>query len=67
MRTATVILFLLALGCGSFGYWGLHTPSGRRAFAEMAGILPMASAWLSLVFAAAALVTGWLAWRGSRS
>lgn len=66
MRTATVILFLLALGCGIFGYWGLHTPSGRRAFDEMAGIIPQVAAWSSLVLAAAALVTGWLAWRGPR-
>ena len=66
MRTATLILFLLALGSGSFGYWGLHTASGRQAFDEMTGILPWVSAWASLALAAAAGVTGWLAWHGSR-
>ena len=66
MRTAALILFVLALASGSFGYWGQHTPSGREAFDEMAGILPQVSAWASLVLAAAALVTGWVAWRGSR-
>ncbi len=66
MRIAFVILLLLTVGCGAFGYWGVHTPAGRRAYDEMAGMIPMAAAWGSLLLAAATVVVGWFAFRGGK-
>ena len=36
MRTAAWLLSALAVACEAFGYWGLNTVAGRRAFDEMA-------------------------------
>lgn len=46
MRNAALILFALAIACEAFAYWGLSTAPGRRAFDEMAGMIPVAAAVL---------------------
>lgn len=56
MRRLALVLFLLALPLAAFGGWGLHTAAGRRAFDEMAGMLPLAAAWGSLLLAVLALL-----------
>jgi len=40
MRYLPPILLALAAICFAFYYWGLHTPAGRRAYDEMAGMIP---------------------------
>jgi len=52
MRNTAIILVALALACEAFAYWGLNTISGRHAFDEMAGMIPLAAAVLGLVLAA---------------
>jgi hypothetical protein len=44
-RWATALLAAGFAGAG-FGWWGLFTPSGRRSFDEMDGIIPAASGLL---------------------
>ena len=65
MRYVPPVLLGLALVCFAFAYWGLETPEGRRAYDEMAGIIPFAAgvAALVLVVLAAAI---WL-WRWFRA
>lgn len=46
MRNAALVLLVLALACEAFAYWGLSTVPGRRAFDEMAGMIPLAAAVL---------------------
>ncbi len=43
MRALSTILLVAALACFGFSYWGLNTASGRAAFDEMAGIIPLAA------------------------
>jgi hypothetical protein len=59
MRTAALNLIALAVACEAFGYWGLHTLAGRRAFDEMAGMIPLAAMGLGAVFAVAAAFAFW--------
>lgn len=40
MRAASVILLIAGTGLCSFGYWGMFTTSGRRAYDEMDGMYP---------------------------
>jgi hypothetical protein len=57
MRMLAYILIALALGCEVFAYWGLYTVSGRRAFDEMAGIIPWAAQFVGLfLFLGAAFI-----------
>ena len=64
MHKATILLLVLALACESFAYWGLSTVSGRRAFDEMAGMIPLASGLLGVLFALGSAFTFWRS-RGS--
>ena len=59
MRIAALCLAFLSLACATFALWGLGTPSGRAAFDEMAGILPLASGAASVLFALCALLAWW--------
>ena len=63
MRTVAVILFLVALVCEAFGYWGLNTVKGRQAYDEMAGIVPFAA---QVIGGFLALGAAFLWWRSSR-
>ena len=67
MRYLPLFLLTAALASLAFAYWGLETPGGRRAYDEMAGIIPMAAGFAGAVFFVAALGL-WL-WRrfGTRS
>ncbi len=57
-------LLLAALACAGFSWWGLNTLSGRAAFDEMAGIIPLAAAPLGLLLAMVAI---FICWRAARS
>lgn len=59
MRIASLVLAFLSLACAAFAVWGLGTPSGRRVFDEMAGILPLAAGVGAVVFALCAALTWW--------
>lgn len=60
MRYFPFILLTVAMGCIAFAYWGLETPSGRRTYDEMAGIIPMAVGLAGAVcFVAAAGIWVW--------
>lgn len=61
MRVVPLVFIGLAMACEAFAYWGLTTPSGRRAFDEMAGMIPLAAGGAGVVFALVALVTWWRA------
>jgi hypothetical protein len=43
MSRSAVVLFVVALALGAFGWWGLSTEAGRRRYDEMAGMIPMAA------------------------
>jgi hypothetical protein len=60
MRTIAVLLFVLTLACELFAYWGLNTVSGRAAFDEMAGMIPLA---VGIVGLPLAILSGWIWWR----
>jgi hypothetical protein len=61
VRALVPLLLVAGAGCFAFAYWGLKTPAGRRAFDEMAGIIPMVAGLVGAVFCVAALAL-WL-WR----
>ena len=54
---------LLALGAGllGFGLWGTRTAAGRRAFDEMAGMVPLAALALGAVLLLVGAALWW--WR----
>jgi len=58
-------LLVAAIACFAFAYWGLETPAGRRAYDEMAGMIPMAAALAGTVFCVCAVAI-WL-WRWWRA
>ena len=66
MRNNALVFFVLALACEAFAYWGLSTVSGRQAFDEMAGMIPVGSALLGGLFAAGSAFTFWLSTRIQR-
>ena len=43
MRHLPILLLTAAIACFGFSHWGLNTVSGRAAFDEMAGIIPLAA------------------------
>jgi len=59
MRNIALVFFALALGCEVFAYWGLSTVSGRRAFDEMAGMIPLAVGVAGVLFAIGSLIAWW--------
>lgn len=64
MRYLPLILVAAAVACLAFAYWGLATPAGRRAYDEMAGMIPMAAALAGAVFGLAAVAIWiWRWWR----
>ena len=62
MRPAIVALLLAGIACEVFAYWGMNTVRGRRAFDEMAGILPLAAAPTGVVLILLAAVLWWRTW-----
>ena len=65
MRYLPPALIAVAVACFAFAYWGLETPEGRRAYDEMAGMIPFGAGLIGvlLVLVAAAI---W-AWRWFRT
>ncbi len=62
MRILWKALLILAAGLAMFGYWGMFTQAGGRAFDEMDGMIPFFAAVASpIVFAIGALA--WWRWR----
>ena len=63
MRKLALILFLVALACEAFGYWGLHTVEGQHAYDEMAGIVPFAAQVIGGILV---VVAAFVWWRSAR-
>lgn len=61
MRLVSLLFLSLAVVCGAFAYWGLHTVAGRRAFDEMAGMVPLAAGALGVLFLIVAAAAAWRA------
>ena len=60
MRPLPIVLLIASLACIAFAYWGLETTGGRRAFDEMAGIIPVGVGALGVVlFAIAGIIWVW--------
>ena len=59
MRYSALILFVLAMTCEAFAYWGLSTAAGRHAFDEMAGMIPFAASLIGALLALGAVVSFW--------
>ena len=55
MRIATM-LGVAGLALLAFGWWGVQTAAGRRAFDEMAGMIPFGAGALGAVLVLAAIV-----------
>lgn len=49
MKKFAIVLALASLSGMVFGWWGLETIAGRRAFDEMAGIIPLVTGVASLI------------------
>lgn len=49
MKTFAIFLAWASLAGMIFGWWGLETAAGRRAFDEMAGIIPLVTGVASFV------------------
>lgn len=65
MRIAIGLLVALGFGLVAFGYWGLETAAGRRAFDEMAGMIPFGAQVLgALLLTAAGVISAACWWRG---
>jgi hypothetical protein len=56
MRTLISILVISGLALMAFSYWGVETESGRRAYDEMDGIIPIAAGVLGALLLALAIV-----------
>jgi hypothetical protein len=63
MRNVALVLFVLAVSCEAFAYWGLSTVAGRSAFDEMAGMIPLAAAVFGVLLTVGSVVAYW---RGGR-
>jgi lipopolysaccharide export LptBFGC system permease protein LptF len=59
MRDLHTFLLAAALACFGFSYWGLNTVSGRAAFDEMAGMIPLAATPIGVLILLCAAVL-WL-------
>ena len=59
MTARVVIGLLAALGTGlmAFGYWGLQTAAGGKAFDEMDGMIPFGAGVLGVALLIVAAVT----------
>ncbi|MCD6067988.1 MAG: hypothetical protein K0S33_2814 [Bacteroidetes bacterium] len=40
MKILTILLYVVAIFLGSFGYWGVFTKAGRKEYDEMNGFYP---------------------------
>ena len=67
LAKTTIGFALLAIGLAVFCWWGLFTSAGRRAFDEMAGMIPWFAGVLAAVAAlVVAVLCGVLLWRARR-
>lgn len=60
MRTLPLCLAILGLAGVLFAYWGLETVSGRKAFDEMAGMIPVGAGVVGAILLIAAAIVWWL-------
>ncbi|MDB5411758.1 MAG: hypothetical protein JWR10_93 [Rubritepida sp.] len=67
MRIASRTCLFLAVILAAFAYWGTSTVGGRKAYDEMAGMIPWGAGLLSVVLAVCAIITWWLAKRMRRA
>tara|TARA_R110000850_G_scaffold38729_1_gene100715 strand:- start:456 stop:671 length:216 start_codon:yes stop_codon:yes gene_type:complete len=49
MKTFALVLAWVSLAGMIFGWWGVETVAGRRAFDEMAGIIPFVTGVASFI------------------
>ena len=67
MRIVAGVLAALGAALLAFGYWGLETVAGRRAFDEMAGMIPFGAQVLgALLLILAAVIAVARSRRGRR-
>jgi hypothetical protein len=66
MKTAAHILVALTLALGAFGWWGIETAAGRRAFDEMAGMIPYGALVVGCLCLLGAVVLYVLLWQRQR-
>lgn len=48
-RKLTSLVLLIASGLTSFGWWGVYTQAGMRAFEEMDGLIPFYAGVLGVI------------------
>lgn len=64
MKATLIVLGLLSMALITFGQWGIRSEAGRRAFDEMAGIIPYFSWYIGLVLLVVTVILAtWSAWR----
>lgn len=64
MRIAAGVLAALGAALLAFGYWGLETAAGRRAYDEMDGMIPFGAGVLGAVLLVlAAVIVAIYYWR----
>jgi len=56
LQRVSLACLTIAVFLGTFCWWGLETAAGRRAFDEMAGLIPFWAGLASAAFALLALV-----------
>lgn len=61
MKPASIVCAFAGIACELFAYWGLNTVRGRRAFDEMAGMIPLAAAPAGVGLLVLAAVLWWRA------
>jgi hypothetical protein len=67
LRYLPFCLLIVAFAGFGFAYWGLETPDGRRAYDEMAGIIPMAAGLAGAVLVVAAAAISLWRWISARN
>jgi hypothetical protein len=66
MRVIAIALLAAAAALAGFAYWGIFTVTGRRAYDEMAGVIPYSAGLLSALLAAGAVLIFWLSRHAGR-
>lgn len=59
MKVTARLLAFLSFAYALFSIWGVSTRTGQHAFDEMAGMLPLAAGFCSMLLANGALLAWW--------